>query len=80
MTKELKMIIEKDVAEIWRARMDSAFKEVGSGGGVGRAREEEKDRREKEARATFIVRRTFARLRILLTSLTGLSEQSRRGG
>ncbi|KAL8286854.1 hypothetical protein RQP46_003860 [Phenoliferia psychrophenolica] len=54
MTKEVRTIMERDVADVWRVRMDSAFKEVGTGGGTGRAREEEKDRREKDAKATFI--------------------------
>ena len=80
MTKELKVIIEKDVAEIWRARMDSAFKEVGNGGGTGRAREEEKERREKEARATFIVRRSSFDFSLSDERVVGLFEQSRYGG
>lgn len=59
MSKEVRTIIERDVAEVWRTRLDGAFKDVGAGGGVGRAREEEKDRREKEAKATFVVRLFF---------------------
>lgn len=56
MAKEVRQIMERDVADVWRAKMDGAFKDVAAGGGVGRAREEEKDRREKEAKAVFIVR------------------------
>jgi len=53
--KEVRMMVERDVAEVWRARMEGAFKDVNAGGGVGRAREEEKDRREREARGVFII-------------------------
>lgn len=55
MAKEIRSAIERDVAEVWRRRLDGAFKDVGAGGGVGRAREEEKERREREAKAVFIV-------------------------
>jgi len=51
--------MERDVAEVWKGVMESAFKDVlssgGSGGIGGRSREEEKEKREKEARDTFIV-------------------------
>jgi hypothetical protein len=56
MSKKVKHSIERDVIEVWRARMDGAFKDVANGGGVGRAREEERERREKEAKVTYIVR------------------------
>lgn len=36
--------------------MDGAFKDVAGGGGVVRAREEEKERRERDAKAVFVVR------------------------
>ncbi|KAK4703766.1 conserved oligomeric Golgi complex subunit 4, partial [Phenoliferia sp. Uapishka_3] len=55
MAKELRSIMERDVADVWRVKMEGAFKDVANGGGVGRAREEEKDRREKEAKAVYIV-------------------------
>jgi hypothetical protein len=55
MCKEVRRIMEKDVADIWRGVMDGAFKEVASGGGVGRTREEERERREYDARVTFVV-------------------------
>ncbi|KAK4058322.1 Golgi transport complex subunit 4 [Microbotryomycetes sp. JL221] len=55
MFKDVRQIMERDVADVWRMKLDGAFKDVGNVGGVGRAREEEKDRREKEARAQFIV-------------------------
>lgn len=53
--KEVRRIMDKDVAEVWRAAMDGAFKDVASGGGVVRAREEEKERRERDAKAVFVV-------------------------
>lgn len=56
MSKDVRGIVERDVADIWRARLDGAFRDVGAGGGVGRAREDEKERREREAKAVFIVR------------------------
>lgn len=59
MSKKVKSSMDRDVIEVWRARMDGAFKEVENGGGVGRAREEERERREKEAKATYIVRRIY---------------------
>lgn len=55
LAKDVRQIMERDVADAWRAKMDSAFRDVASGGGVGRAREEEKDRREREAKSVFIV-------------------------
>ncbi|KAI5479668.1 hypothetical protein MNV49_003178 [Pseudohyphozyma bogoriensis] len=55
LTKEVRAIVERDVAEVWRGKMDGAFKDVGAVTGGGRAREEEKDRREKEAKAVFII-------------------------
>ncbi|KAM0788201.1 hypothetical protein ACM66B_001360 [Microbotryomycetes sp. NB124-2] len=55
MFKDIRQIVERDVADVWRMRLDGAFKDVGNVGGVGRAREEEKERREREARAQFMV-------------------------
>ncbi|BGP30594.1 Golgi transport complex subunit 4 [Rhodotorula toruloides] len=73
MNKELRSVLDRDVAEIWRARIEAAFKELAASqtaqsgmaigvsgiGSVaamgGRAREEERERREKEARNVFIV-------------------------
>lgn len=59
MCKKVRLSIEQDVAEVWRARMDASFKEVANGGGTGRAREEERERREKEAKSTYIVRSRY---------------------
>lgn len=56
MARDIRQIVEKDVADVWRLRLDGAFKDVGSVSGVGRAREEEKERKEREATATFMVR------------------------
>ncbi|KAM0754435.1 COG4-domain-containing protein [Meredithblackwellia eburnea MCA 4105] len=55
MSREIRNIMDKDVADLWKIRMDQAFRDVGNITGVGRAREEEKERREKEAKATFII-------------------------
>ncbi|GAA5869453.1 hypothetical protein JCM16303_000476 [Sporobolomyces ruberrimus] len=73
LTRELRGVLDENVAEVWRSRMETALKDlqagqqgsgmaigVGAMGGMasmggGRAREEEKERREKEARAIFIV-------------------------
>ncbi|KAK4050105.1 Golgi transport complex subunit 4 [Microbotryomycetes sp. JL201] len=55
MFKDIRQVIERDVADVWRIRLDGAFKDVGNVSGVGRAREEEKDRKEREARAQFMV-------------------------
>ncbi|GAA6059731.1 hypothetical protein JCM10212_000259 [Sporobolomyces blumeae] len=70
---ELRTILDRDVADVWRSRMEGALKDlqagqqqgamaigVGAMGGMaamggGRAREEEKERREKEARTVFII-------------------------
>ena len=65
MAKEVRSIVERDVAEVWRKRLDGAFKDVGAGGGVGRAREEEKERREREAKAVFIVSLSCRTVRFL---------------
>lgn len=62
MTKEVRTVVERDVVEGWRGKLDGAFRDVANGGGGGsvvggsRAREEEKERREREARGVFIVR------------------------
>lgn len=82
MCKEVRQIIERDVADVWRGRMDGAFKDVAAGGGVGRAREEEKDKREREAKAMFIVRRLLSvSLRTFYPSLVAdLPQQPRYGG
>ncbi|BGP01261.1 Conserved oligomeric Golgi complex subunit 4 [Rhodotorula toruloides] len=73
MNKELRSVFDRDVAEIWRARIEAAFKDLAASqtaqsgmaigvsgiGSVaamgGRAREEERERREKEARNVFII-------------------------
>ncbi|SCZ99139.1 BZ3500_MvSof-1268-A1-R1_Chr3-1g05834 [Microbotryum saponariae] len=71
MAKEIRTIVDRDVGEVWKYKMDGAFKEVNSSssamavgnvivGGVhvnvpgGRAREEEKERKEAAARSMFI--------------------------
>ncbi|KDE05958.1 hypothetical protein MVLG_03644 [Microbotryum lychnidis-dioicae p1A1 Lamole] len=71
MAKEIRTIVDRDVGEVWKYKMDGAFKEfnfsssamaVGNVivGGVhvnvpgGRAREEEKERKEAAARSAFI--------------------------
>lgn len=56
LSKEIRKVVERDVIEIWKTRMDGALRELTAIGGTARAREEEKERREKEARSTFIVR------------------------
>jgi hypothetical protein len=71
--RELRSVLEENVTEVWRSRMETALKDlqagqqgsgmaigVGAMGGMasiggGRAREEEKERKEKEARSVFIV-------------------------
>ncbi|GAA6054222.1 hypothetical protein JCM3770_001399 [Rhodotorula araucariae] len=74
MSKELRVVLERDVAEVWRARIEGAFKDLAANaqpqsaiGGIavggmsgmaqlgGRAREEERDAREREARNVYIV-------------------------
>jgi hypothetical protein len=55
MCKEMRRIMEKDVADVWKGVMDGAFKDIGASAGVGRTREEERERREHDARVTFVV-------------------------
>ncbi|BGO90102.1 hypothetical protein NBRC10512_004040 [Rhodotorula toruloides] len=73
MNEELRSVLDRDMAEIWRARIEAAFRDLAASqtaqsgmaigvsgiGSVaamgGRAREEERERREKEARNVFIV-------------------------
>jgi len=78
------MVLDEDVAEVWRSRMETCLKDlqagqqqgstiaigVGAMGGMaamggGRAREEEKERREKEARGIFIVCSNFLQRRYI---------------
>jgi len=82
--RELRMVLDEDVAEVWRSRMETCLKDlqagqqqgstiaigVGAMGGMaamggGRAREEEKERREKEARGIFIVCSNFLQRRYI---------------
>lgn len=73
MCKELRVVLERDVAEVWKARIEGAFKDLAANaqsqtaiGGIavtgmaaqlgGRAREEERETREREARNVYIVR------------------------
>ncbi|GAA5921563.1 hypothetical protein JCM3775_003107 [Rhodotorula graminis] len=72
MCKELRVVLERDVAEVWKARIEGAFKDLAANaqsqtalGGIavtgmaaqlgGRAREEERETREREARNVYIV-------------------------
>lgn len=50
-SKEVKKIIERDVAEVWRGAMEGAFKDVNTGGGGSM----EKERRERDAKTIFTV-------------------------
>ncbi|SCV74096.1 BQ2448_6528 [Microbotryum intermedium] len=89
MAKEIRTIVDRDVGEVWKFKMDGAFKEVNSSSSAmavgnvivrgvhvnvpgGRAREEEKERKEAAARSVFIVR-----LRLLfITYLNNLDTAS----
>lgn len=75
MCKEMRIVLERDVAEVWKARIEGAFKDLAANaqsqsaiGGMavtgmagmaqlgGRAREEERETRERDARNVYIVR------------------------
>ncbi|TNY17793.1 COG4 transport protein-domain-containing protein [Rhodotorula diobovata] len=74
MCKEMRIVLERDVAEVWKARIEGAFKDLAANaqsqsaiGGMavtgmagmaqlgGRAREEERETRERDARNVYIV-------------------------
>lgn len=61
LTREVRRVLERDVAEVWRAVIEGVFRDLANAGnassglGGGRAKEEERERREREAGKSCIV-------------------------